>query len=111
MPQLVTKPNNRQLAFDEIRISVYADRVLSGLDKLDKDRLIRGVTSKLRRDEVTGMTSATRLRWLPLNWLVRKNRTGNLPLHVLCSLPCIKKLLLTDVTNPMRTSLTALFIR
>ncbi|KJD45504.1 MAG: ribonucleoside-diphosphate reductase subunit alpha [Bacillota bacterium] len=54
MPQLVTKPNNRQLAFDEIRISVYADRVLSGLDKLDKDRLIRGVTSKLRRDEVTG---------------------------------------------------------
>ncbi len=54
MPQLVTKPNNRQLAFDEIRLSVYADRVLEGLETLDKERLIRGVTSKLRREEVTG---------------------------------------------------------
>ncbi|MWV45789.1 ribonucleoside-diphosphate reductase subunit alpha [Paenibacillus sp. HJL G12] len=54
MPQLVTKPNNRQLAFDEIRLSVYADRVLEGLETLDKERLLRGVTSKLRREEVTG---------------------------------------------------------
>ena len=54
MPQVVTKPNNRQLAFDEMRISVYADRILEGLDMLDKERLVRGVTSKLRRDEVTG---------------------------------------------------------
>lgn len=54
MPQVVTKPNNRQLAFDDMRISVYADRILEGLDMLDKERLIRGVISKLRRDEVTG---------------------------------------------------------
>ncbi|WP_419890927.1 ribonucleoside-diphosphate reductase subunit alpha [Paenibacillus xylanexedens] len=54
MPQVVTKPNNRQLAFDEMRISVYADRNLEGLEKLDKERLVRGVNSKLRRDEVTG---------------------------------------------------------
>ncbi|SDL69851.1 ribonucleoside-diphosphate reductase alpha chain [Paenibacillus sp. OK060] len=54
MPQVVTKPNNRQLAFDDMRISVYADRILEGLDMLDKERLIRGVNSKLRRDEVTG---------------------------------------------------------
>ncbi|NMI05123.1 ribonucleoside-diphosphate reductase subunit alpha [Paenibacillus sp. SZ31] len=54
MPQVVTKPNNRQLAFDDMRISVYADRTLEGLDMLDKERLVRGVNSKLRRDEVTG---------------------------------------------------------
>ncbi|WP_145325586.1 MULTISPECIES: ribonucleoside-diphosphate reductase subunit alpha [Paenibacillus] len=54
MPQVVTKPNNRQLAFDDMRISVYADRILEGLDMLDKERLVRGVNSKLRRDEVTG---------------------------------------------------------
>ncbi|WP_149846253.1 ribonucleoside-diphosphate reductase subunit alpha [Paenibacillus sp. 37] len=54
MPQVVTKPNNRQLAFDEMRISVYADRNLEGLETLDKERLVRGVNSKLRRDEVTG---------------------------------------------------------
>ncbi|WP_413374884.1 ribonucleoside-diphosphate reductase subunit alpha [Paenibacillus taichungensis] len=54
MPQVVTKPNNRQLAFDDMRISVYADRTLAGLDMLDKERLVRGVNSKLRRDEVTG---------------------------------------------------------
>ncbi|PQP83650.1 ribonucleoside-diphosphate reductase subunit alpha [Paenibacillus sp. PCH8] len=54
MPQIVTKPNNRQLAFDEMRISVYADRNLEGLETLEKERLVRGVNSKLRRDEVTG---------------------------------------------------------
>ncbi|MEK4272134.1 ribonucleoside-diphosphate reductase subunit alpha [Paenibacillus sp. FSL R7-0026] len=54
MPQVVTKPNNRQLAFDNMRISVYADRTLEGLEMLDKERLVRGVNSKLRRDEVTG---------------------------------------------------------
>ncbi|OMF61046.1 ribonucleoside-diphosphate reductase subunit alpha [Paenibacillus sp. FSL R5-0766] len=54
MPQVVTKPNNRQLAFDDMRISVYADRILEGLEMLDKERLVRGVNSKLRRDEVTG---------------------------------------------------------
>ncbi|GAB6992046.1 ribonucleoside-diphosphate reductase subunit alpha [Paenibacillus pini] len=54
MPQLVTKPNNRQLEFDEVRLSVYADRILEGLDMLDKERLLRGVLSKLRREEVTG---------------------------------------------------------
>ncbi|WP_338707666.1 ribonucleoside-diphosphate reductase subunit alpha [Paenibacillus amylolyticus] len=54
MPQVVTKPNNRQLAFDDMRISVYADRTLEGLEMLDKERLVRGVNSKLRRDEVTG---------------------------------------------------------
>ncbi|MEN1989834.1 MULTISPECIES: ribonucleoside-diphosphate reductase subunit alpha [Paenibacillus] len=54
MPQVVTKPNNRQLAFDDMRISVYADRILQDLEMLDKERLVRGVNSKLRRDEVTG---------------------------------------------------------
>lgn len=54
MPQLVVKPNNRQLAFDEIRLSVYADRILKGLDMLDKERLLRGVNSKLRGEQVTG---------------------------------------------------------
>lgn len=53
MPQVVNKPNNRQLAFDEIRISVYADRILADLPMLDKEKLVRGVTSKLRRDEVS----------------------------------------------------------
>ncbi|PZT57332.1 ribonucleoside-diphosphate reductase subunit alpha [Paenibacillus silvae] len=52
MPRLVNKPNNRQLAFDENRINTYADRVMSGFD-LDKSKLIKGVNSKLRRDEVT----------------------------------------------------------
>ncbi|MFP4977095.1 ribonucleoside-diphosphate reductase subunit alpha [Paenibacillus sp. CN-4] len=54
MPQLVVKPDNRQLAFDETRLSVYADRVLNGLDNLNKETLLRGVKSKLRRDEVSG---------------------------------------------------------
>lgn len=54
MPQLVVKPNNRQLAFDEIRLSVYADRTLKGLDMLDKERLLRGVNAKLRGEQVTG---------------------------------------------------------
>lgn len=54
MPQFVTKPNNRQLAFDETRLSVYTDRLLEGLEMLDKERLIRSVLSKLRREEVTG---------------------------------------------------------
>ncbi|WP_068782855.1 ribonucleoside-diphosphate reductase subunit alpha [Paenibacillus phocaensis] len=54
MPTLVTKPNNRQLAFDGERLGVYADRVLQGLHNLDKERLLRGVNAKLRRDEVTG---------------------------------------------------------
>lgn len=54
MPQSVVKPNNRQLSFDEQRLSVYADRLLEGLDMLNKEQLIRGVLSKLRRDEVTG---------------------------------------------------------
>ncbi|MBW4084935.1 ribonucleoside-diphosphate reductase subunit alpha [Paenibacillus sp. S150] len=54
MPQLVVKPDNRQLAFDEIRLSVYADRILKGLDQLSKETLLRGVQSKLRRDEVSG---------------------------------------------------------
>ncbi|WP_091011806.1 ribonucleoside-diphosphate reductase subunit alpha [Paenibacillus amylolyticus] len=52
MPRLVNKPNNRQLAFDENRINTYADRVMSGFD-LDKEKLVKGVNSKLRRDEVT----------------------------------------------------------
>lgn len=54
MPSLVTKPNNRQLAFDSERLGVYADRILDGLHTLDKERLLRGVNAKLRRDEVTG---------------------------------------------------------
>lgn len=54
MPSLVTKPNNRQLAFDSERLGVYADRILDGLHTLDKERLLRGVNTKLRRDEVTG---------------------------------------------------------
>lgn len=54
MPTLVTKPNNRQLAFDGERLGVYADRILQGLHNLDKERLLRGVNAKLRRDEVTG---------------------------------------------------------
>lgn len=54
MPIFVTKPNNRQLAFDQERLSTYADRILEGLNKLDKERLLRGVNAKLRRDEVTG---------------------------------------------------------
>ncbi|AIQ10943.1 ribonucleoside-diphosphate reductase subunit alpha [Paenibacillus durus] len=54
MPQLVVKPDNRQLAFDHMRLSVYADRVLSGLDNLNKETLLRGVNAKLRRDEVSG---------------------------------------------------------
>ncbi|MFE6075595.1 ribonucleoside-diphosphate reductase subunit alpha [Paenibacillus sp. NPDC057886] len=52
MPRLVNKPNNRQLAFDENRINTYADRVMSGFE-LDKAKLVKGVNSKLRRDEVT----------------------------------------------------------
>ncbi|GIO86945.1 ribonucleoside-diphosphate reductase [Paenibacillus faecis] len=54
MPLLVNKPNNRQLAFDSERLGVYADRILDGLHTLDKERLLRGVNAKLRRDEVTG---------------------------------------------------------
>ncbi|MDU4696950.1 MULTISPECIES: ribonucleoside-diphosphate reductase subunit alpha [Paenibacillus] len=54
MPTLVTKPNNRQLAFDGERLGVYADRILQGLHNLDKERLLRGVNAKLRRDDVTG---------------------------------------------------------
>lgn len=54
MPLLVSKPNNRQLAFDNERLGVYADRILDGLHTLDKERLLRGVNAKLRRDEVTG---------------------------------------------------------
>ena len=54
MPHFVVKPNNRQLAFDEKRLSIYTNRLLEGLDMLNKDQLIRGVLSKLRRDEVTG---------------------------------------------------------
>lgn len=54
MPQLVVKPDNRRLAFDEMRLSVYGDRILNGLTQLNKDTLLRGVTSKLRREEVSG---------------------------------------------------------
>ncbi|MNH74820.1 Ribonucleoside-diphosphate reductase 2 subunit alpha [compost metagenome] len=54
MPSFVNKPNNRQLAFDNNRLGIYADRILEGLPSLDKERLLRGVVSKLRRDEVTG---------------------------------------------------------
>ncbi|CAM4305082.1 ribonucleoside-diphosphate reductase subunit alpha [Paenibacillus phoenicis] len=54
MPTLVTKPNNRQLAFDSARLGVYADRILQGLHNVDKERLLRGVNAKLRRDVVTG---------------------------------------------------------
>ncbi|MGF7050237.1 ribonucleoside-diphosphate reductase alpha chain [Paenibacillus sp. DS2015] len=54
MPQFVTKPNNRQLAFDETRLSVYTDRQLEGLEALNKERLVKSVLSKLRREEVTG---------------------------------------------------------
>ncbi len=54
MPLLVNKPNNRQLAFDSERLGVYADRILHELHTLDKERLLRGVNAKLRRDEVTG---------------------------------------------------------
>ncbi|CAM3108377.1 ribonucleoside-diphosphate reductase subunit alpha [Paenibacillus sediminis] len=54
MPQTVIKPNNRQLAFDPSRIEAYADRILEGLESLDKERLIRGVHAKLRRNEITG---------------------------------------------------------
>ncbi|NWL90425.1 MULTISPECIES: ribonucleoside-diphosphate reductase subunit alpha [unclassified Paenibacillus] len=54
MPSFVTKPNNRQLAFDSERLGIYADRILEGLNKIDKERLLRGVQSKLRRDVVTG---------------------------------------------------------
>ncbi|MGG6311595.1 ribonucleoside-diphosphate reductase subunit alpha [Paenibacillus macerans] len=54
MPTLVTKPNNRQLAFDAERLGVYADRILKGLHNLDKERLLRGVNAKLRREEVAG---------------------------------------------------------
>ncbi|MNO64140.1 Ribonucleoside-diphosphate reductase subunit alpha 2 [compost metagenome] len=54
MPLRVTKPNNRQLAFDPDRLGIYADRIMEGLETLDKERLLKGVNSKLRRDEVTG---------------------------------------------------------
>lgn len=54
MPSFVIKPNNRQLAFDPERLNTYADRNLQGLTTLNKERLLRGVNSKLRRDEVTG---------------------------------------------------------
>lgn len=54
MPSLVTKPNNRQLAFDNDRLGIYADRILDGLYTLSKERLLRGVTAKLRHDVVTG---------------------------------------------------------
>ncbi|MBP2001620.1 ribonucleoside-diphosphate reductase alpha chain [Paenibacillus shirakamiensis] len=59
MPSFVNKPNNRQLAFDSSRLGIYADRVLEGLHTLDKDQLLRGVNSKLRRDEVTGEEIST----------------------------------------------------
>lgn len=54
MPTRVTKPNNRQLAFDSERLSIYADRIMEGIESLDKERFLKGVNSKLRRDEVTG---------------------------------------------------------
>ncbi|WP_110930262.1 ribonucleoside-diphosphate reductase subunit alpha [Paenibacillus bouchesdurhonensis] len=54
MPSFVTKPNNRQLAFDNDRLGIYADRILDGLHTLSKERLLRGVTAKLRSDIVTG---------------------------------------------------------
>ncbi|SDG10558.1 ribonucleoside-diphosphate reductase alpha chain [Fontibacillus panacisegetis] len=54
MPLRVTKPNNRQLAFDSDRLGIYADRIMEGIESLDKERLLKGVNSKLRRDEVTG---------------------------------------------------------
>lgn len=48
----VTKPNNRQMAFEPERITAYADRVISGLSGVNHDRLVRGVTSKLRHETV-----------------------------------------------------------
>lgn len=111
MPQVVTKPNNRQLAFDEMRISVYADRILEGLDMLDKERLVRGVTSKLRRDEVTGdeISNAFMMSALELvtkeepNWKFAAARS------LLTSL--YKKRQPTADTNPIRTNLTVHSIR
>ena len=53
MPKFVTKPNNRQLAFDCTRLDLYAHRVIDQLPNLDKKQLIHGVGTKLRRDEVS----------------------------------------------------------
>lgn len=53
MPSTVTKPNNRQLAFDANRIEIYAERNLKGFDELNKTALLRGVNSKLRHETVT----------------------------------------------------------
>lgn len=105
MPQVVTKPNNRQLAFDEMRISVYADRILEGLDMLDKERLVRGVTSKLRRDEVTGDEISNAFMMSALELVTKKSRTGNLQQRDPCLLPFTKKRQQTADTNPTRTSL------
>ncbi|GAK42105.1 ribonucleotide-diphosphate reductase subunit alpha [Paenibacillus sp. TCA20] len=57
-PLKVTKPNNRELAFDVNRIQVFAERIMAGLkdsqgETLNIQRLMRGVLSKLRYKEVT----------------------------------------------------------
>lgn len=51
---IVTKPNNRQLEFDASRLYAYGQRVTAGLNNVDVDQLMRGVTTKLRRDVVSG---------------------------------------------------------
>ncbi|WDI05069.1 ribonucleoside-diphosphate reductase subunit alpha (plasmid) [Paenibacillus urinalis] len=57
-PLKVTKPNNRELAFDVNRIQAFAERIMADLkdsqgEPLNIQRLIRGVLSKLRYKEVT----------------------------------------------------------
>lgn len=54
IPQTVTKPNNRTLTFDPTRLSTYADRILAGLNGVDKTILLRGVNAKLRQSSVSG---------------------------------------------------------
>ena len=78
MPQLVVKPNNRQLAFDEIRLSVYADRTLKGLDMLDKERLLRGVNAKLRGEQVTGEEISNAFTMSALELVTKEEPNGSL---------------------------------
>lgn len=49
----VTKPNNRELEFDDSRLRAYGERILSNLSDVNIDTLIRGVKSKLRHSIVT----------------------------------------------------------
>lgn len=119
MPQLVVKPNNRQLAFDEIRLSVYADRILKDLEALDKERLLRGVKAKLRGDQVTGeeISSAFTMSALELvskeepNWKFAAARSFLTSLYKKQHTTAATKLTRKSRTGPSIRSLTSWFKR